>query len=140
MDIFEVDDDRVRKIGKTILEHCESQEDVVKKYTKQQLDLFRADLIISDGGYRLVGVSYFCPSVKEQGTPVLMGSSSENDEQGIYDELVAQNKKIVSDKNLYYELHKVVLLHSNIPEETYEDIAHYLAPMVCERNNANSNE
>lgn len=62
----------VRKIGENILSINEGLKSDIIKYDTLKMDLFRANVIVTDGDGNFVGLLYFCVG-ESLAVPVVMG-------------------------------------------------------------------
>ncbi len=107
---------------------------IVDRYTELQLDLFRADIIISDGG-NLIGLYYLLPNGKKLLAPIVMGISYKNENLGIYYELKKSGKDIVKNTPLARFLIENVEAYEEIPCELYNTVAEIYATWIKNRSN-----
>ncbi len=102
---------------------------IVNRYTELQLDLFRADIIITDGD-NLIGLYYFLPNGRKLFAPIVMGISYKNENIGILNELKKIGKNIVKNAPLAGFLIENVKEYEEIPCELYNVVAELYASWI----------
>ena len=71
----------------TVLMAYENYDSYVNRYTSEQLDLFRASIIVTDGVEKIVGVLDIKSPNEELPSPILIGKSENPYDYAILDEL-----------------------------------------------------
>ena len=103
-------------------------------YTPNQLNLFRANIIIRDKKNVFVGLYYYKPNGEKIDTaPIVMGMSNNPTSNGLYDELIASGKKVVEDVFVSRTIYRDTQDGDEIPPMMYEPVACLMSKYLTNR-------